>query len=236
MIVDTGREWKHLFMSQSIKKYRIVTRMKASLVWERFIVDDRRMVTSGDIRELSEEMSRDPDQVIDYLQQNGYIVRILRGIFYVKSIEERERKVYERSLYEIVAMALEKKGVRRWYYGLETALKLNLMTHEYFMVDYVLTDSYRTTKTIRIMDSAFRFIKRGDRHFGRGIVRKGMIRFSDPERTVLDLAYREYLNRKEAPVYLSSIEEYGDAVDKGRMRDLVEDYPPGFRKCVEECR
>ncbi len=207
--------------------------MKASLIWERLLVEDRRMVTSKEIGELAEEMSKDPDQVIDYLQSNDYIVRVLRGIFYVKSHEERGRGVLERSLYEIVAMALEMKGVRRWYFGLETALKLNLMTHEHFVVDYVLTDSYRTTKTIRIMGTAFRFIKRGDRHFRRGILRKGVLRYSDPERTVLDLAYREYLRTKEPTVFMSPVVEHREVIDVGRLRELLQNYPPGFRRRME---
>lgn len=207
--------------------------MKTSLIWDRFLVEDRRMVTSKEIGEMAREISKDPDQVIDYLQSNDYIVRVLRGIFYVKSHEERGRGVLERSLYEIVAMALEVKGVRRWYFGLETALKLNLMTHEYFVVDHVLTDSYRTTKTIRIMGTAFRFIRRGERHFRQGIVRKGILRYSDPERTVLDLAYREYLRSKESSMVKSPVEEYTDTIDAGRLRVLLDDYPPGFRKRLE---
>ena len=106
-------------------------------------------------------------------------------------------------------------------------------SHEYFVVDYVLTDSYRTTKTIRIMGTAFRFIKRGDRHFRRGIVRKGPLRYSDPERTVLDLAYREYLRSKEPSVFMSPIEEHKDVIDMGRLGTLLEDYPPTFRRRVE---
>ena len=207
--------------------------MRTSLIWERFLVEDRRMVTSSEIRELAEEMSRDPNQAIDYLQSNDYMVRVLRGIFYVKSPGERRRKVLERSLYEIVAMALKLKGVRRWYFGLETALKLNVMTHEHFVVDYVLTDSYRTTKTIRIMGTAFRFIRRGDRHFRRGISRKGPLRYSDPEKTVLDLTYREYLRSKESPMFTSPVEEHRAVIDMDRLRALLEDYPPDFRRRTE---
>jgi predicted transcriptional regulator of viral defense system len=207
--------------------------MKTSIIWERFLVEDRRMVTSREIGELAEEMSKDPDQVIDYLQSNDYIARVLRGIFYVKSREERGRGVLDRSLYEIVAMALEMKGIRRWYFGLETALKLNLMTHEFFVVDYVLTDSYRTTKTIRIMGTAFRFIKRGERHFRKGIVRRGLLRYSDPERTVLDLAYREYLRSKEPSLFMSPVVEHREVIDVDRMRELLEDYPPGFMRPME---
>jgi predicted transcriptional regulator of viral defense system len=207
--------------------------MRATIVWEKFLVDKRKIVTSEEVGELSDEISKDTDHVIDYLQRNGYIVRILKGIFYVKSLEERERKKYDNSLYEMVAMALQEKGIKKWYYALETALKLNTMTHEYYMIDYVITDSYRTTKVIKILDTSFKFIKRGKEHFRQGIKREKRIRYSDPEKTVLDLAYRDYLKTKKQNIYLSTIAEYKDNINHNRMKNYLVNYPPGFRNSVE---
>ena len=59
----------------------------------------------------------------------------------------------------VIGEGLKIKGVKNWYFGLETALKLNTMTHEYFTIDYVISDQYRTTKTIHILDKDFKFIK-----------------------------------------------------------------------------
>jgi predicted transcriptional regulator of viral defense system len=208
--------------------------MRASIIWEKFLVDNRKIVTSGEIGELADEILKDTDQVIDYLQRNRYIVRILKGIFYVKSLEERERKKYDNSLYDMVAMALQKKGVKNWYYALETALKLNTMTHEYYMIDYLITDSYRTTKVIKILDTSFKFIKRGKEHFRRGIKREKRIRYSDPEKTVLDLAYRDYLKTKNKKIYLPTIAEYKDRIDNNRVKNYLIYYPPGFRNSLED--
>ena len=208
--------------------------MRASIIWEKFLVDNRKIVTSGEIGELSDEILKDTNQVIDYLQRNRYIVRILKGIFYVKSLEERERKKYDNSLYEMVAMALQKKGVKNWYYALETALKLNTMTHEYYMIDYLITDSYRTTKVIKILDTSFKFIKRGKEHFRQGIKREKRIRYSDPEKTVLDLAYRDYLKTKNEKIYLPTIAEYKDSIDHNRVKNYLIYYPPGFRNSLED--
>ena len=88
------------------------------MIWEKFIVDSRKIVTAEDIGKISIEISKDKDQVINYLQHNRYIIRILKGIFYVRRVEERKRKTYEHTLYQIVAMSLEVKGVRYWYFGL----------------------------------------------------------------------------------------------------------------------
>ncbi len=204
------------------------------MVWERLLVQKKKIVTSKEIRELAKEVSKDEDQLIDYLRRNEYLERILRGLFYVKSLDERKRHTYEHSIYERVAMALKEKGVKNWYYGLETALKLNLMTHEYYMIDYVITDSFRTTKVISIASQSFRFIKRGRKHFKEGITREKRIRYSTPEKTILDIAYRDYLKHKKEALYLGTIKEYRNKIDKTIARNILSPYPKRFRESVED--
>ena len=207
--------------------------MKASLAWERLLIEGRKIVTSGKLRELAKELSKDEEQLIDYLRRHGYIDRILRGYFYVKSLEERKRNTYENPLFNRVAMALKAKGVTNWYFALETALKLNLMTHEYFYIDYVITDSYRTTKVITIGGQNFHFIKRSLKHFKNGIIHKNRLRYSDPEKTVLDLAYRDYLKSKEKELYLASIMEFLESIDRNKIKSSLKPYPKKFREVVE---
>ena len=102
------------------------------------------------------------------------------------------------------------------------------------MIDYVLTDSYRTTKIIKILDTNFKFIRMGKNHFNKGIKREKGIRYSLPEKTILDLAYRSYLNTRKKEMYLSPIQEYISRLDLERLRDCLDFYPPRFRKCLEE--
>ena len=114
------------------------------------MIDGHKIASSEDIRKLARSIKRSEERSLSYLQEEGYITRIFRGIFYVKSPDEREKGYFRKSIYEIVAMGLEFKGVEKWYFGLETALKLNNLAHEYFDINYVITDSYRTTKIIKI--------------------------------------------------------------------------------------
>ena len=207
--------------------------MKASLIWKKLLLEGKRTTTSEEIRLLAKKIGRDGWRSVKYLQSQGYITRILKGHFYVRSLEERERRGYDHSFYEIVAMALKEKGVKHWYFGLETALKMNNMTHEYFTIDHVLTDSYRTTKVIRICNTGFKFIKRSKKHFRDGIIKKNMIRYSDPEKTVLDLAHIEFLKDKETENYLSHIREYKDKIDVGLITIYLYSYPQMFRVGVE---
>ena len=208
--------------------------MEASLVWKKLLIEGKKITTTKEITALASEIDRDEKRSLYYLQEEGYIIRILRGIFYVRSIEERDRGGQDCSIYEMVAMALKVKGVNNWYLALETALKRNLMTHEYYYIDYVITDSYRTTKVISIAGQNFRFIKRGSKHFKEGIVRQKKIRYSDKEKTVLDIAYRDYLKSREPNQYLGSVREYLDRIDRNRARKYILIYPQEFRENVEE--
>lgn len=207
--------------------------MNASLIWKKLLLEGKNISTSEEIRLLAGEIGRDGWRSVKYLQSQGYITRILKGIFYIRSFEERERDGYDHSFYEIVVMALKEKGVKHWYFGLETALMMNNMTHEYFNVDYVLTDSFRTTKVITTMNVRFKFIKRSKKHFKDGIIKKQTIRYSDPEKTVLDLAYYHYLKKTETEYYLSPVREYQDGIDIAIVRKYLDEYPRMFRNGVE---
>ncbi|MEA3559003.1 MAG: hypothetical protein U9R75_07095, partial [Candidatus Thermoplasmatota archaeon] len=96
------------------------------------------------------------------------------------------------------------------------------------------TDSYRTTKVIKIQGTDFRFVQRGKNHFDRGIRIENGIRYSLPEKTILDLAYRSYLNTKKKEMYLFPIREYRESVNLERLREYLNSYPPGFKEGVEE--
>jgi predicted transcriptional regulator of viral defense system len=208
--------------------------MKNSMIWKKMIVDGKRYATSSEINTMARKLDKDPKRSLSYLQEHDYIVRIIRGIFYVKSPEERERGILDHSIYDIIAEALKIKGVKNWYFGLETGLKLNNMTHEYFTIDYVITNSYRTTKVINIIDSKFQFLKWGGKHFKFGIKKKNIVRFSDREKTVLDMIYRRYVKTRESRYALSPYYDYNKLLDMDRFADYLIYYPTRFKEMMEE--
>lgn len=207
--------------------------MKTPLIWKKLVIDGRRMITSAEIKEMARQLGKDERGSLDYLQKHGYIYRILRGIFYVKSPEERERGFFHDSIYEMVSKALKMKGVEQWYFGLETALKLNNMTHEYFTVNYVITDSYRTTKVIQILDSKFQFLKWNKKHFKFGIKRRKGLRYSDREKTVLDLAYKKYRLSRDIDLVTFPLIEYIEALEKKKLMSYLGNYSRRFQQIVE---
>lgn len=204
--------------------------MKSSLIWEKLRTEGKDITTSEEVKELAEKMDKGGESTLYYLQEEDYLSRILRGIFYVKSLEERKQGIQEYSIYELVAMALKEKGVENWYFALETALKFNNMTHEYYNIDYALTESYRTPKVIEIIGQKFKFFKRREQHFSNGVTKKEYILYSDPEKTVLDLIYRAYLNDKKN--YSFYLREFEDQIEMDKIKTYLEDYSKSFRKKV----
>jgi len=96
---------------------------------------------------------------IRYLLSNKYLVRILRGIFYIKSIEEKKSDRININYLEAIKEALIIKGIKNWYFGMETALKLNTLTHEYFNIDYVISDSLYRSEAFEILGHKIKFLK-----------------------------------------------------------------------------
>ncbi len=207
-----------------------MTEMNIPAIWRKLLVEERRIVTSDEIRELAAQAGKKGDRSLRYLLEHGYIARILKGIFYVRSADERERGYTERSTYELVAEALKRKGVRRWYFGMETALKLNGMTHEYFAVDSVVTDSFRTTKVIGILGAKFQFLRWSTDRIGIGCIRTGNLTYSDPEKTVLDMAYRTHRQGKGSPRDI--ILEHIDRLDKDKLRRYLARYSIRFQEAL----
>lgn len=210
-----------------------MTQISSSLIWKRLLIENRKIVTTCEIEQLAKELGKDKKRSLYYLLEEGYITRILRGIFYVKSIEERQKDTLNTSIYTLIAEALEKKDVKKWYFGLETALKLNNMTHEYFTIEYVITDSFRTTKIITILETSFQFFKRSEKYFHKGIIEKNGLHYSNPEKTVLDLSYQRFLDTKNSELMILPLKEYQKKIDLKKTKDLLSVYPISFQKKLE---
>ena len=99
------------------------------MIWKKLVIQGKRFATSDDIKSLSRDLNKNYNDVVHHLQKYAYIHRIFKGIFYIKTPNEIKLGRLDFSPYEIVSQALIIKGVKNWYFGLETALKFNSMTH-----------------------------------------------------------------------------------------------------------
>lgn len=159
-----------------------------SLLVRKLHMANKKFVTRAELEAFCRELKIGYPMAIGYLARHKYLVRILRGIFYIKSIEERKLGKINISYLEAIKEALRLKGVNNWYFGLETALKLNNLTHEYFTVDTVISDTIFRAKPINIMGHKVVFIKLKPSLLEFGI-KKDAIPCSDIEKTMLDFVY-----------------------------------------------
>src|SRR3990172_12450109 len=113
--------------------------MTMSALLKKLQLDGKGFVTAEELEGYCRLMRLDYGVVVRYFGMQGYLVRIFRGIFYVKSPEELKLGRHRYDHLELVAKGLELKKVTRWYFGLHTALKLNNMTHEHFTVEDVVS-------------------------------------------------------------------------------------------------
>ena len=179
-------------------------------------------------------MKLDYTTVIRYFIAQGYMTRIFRGIFYIKTLDEMKLGRSKYSYLELVAKGLELKNVRNWYFGLHTALKLNNMTHEYFAVEDVINDSLFRANPINIAGYKFKFTKLSPLLFDVGIKNKDeMVRYSDPEKTVLDFIYIWRYNGVPDDKIVLDISEWARQGSKEKLMSYTKKYPKTVTEIVE---
>lgn len=191
---------------------------------------DEKIITSDLLRKYSKDLNMDYYTVIRYLINNKYLYRILKGIFYKPTIEERKLNKIDISHKEALVEALRIKGVKNWYFGLETALKLNNLTHEYFTTDFVINDTIFRAKPINILGHKIKFIKLKKNLFNFGI--KDNI--SNLEKTVLDIIYLskyDGLNNTEIKNKIASLLKY---CSKSRFLKYSKEYNESIVKFIRE--
>ncbi len=193
----------------------------------------RKFIVREELKSYCKDLKLDYYISIMYLTSNNYLVRILRGIFYVKSIEERKLSKIDIGFEEAIAEALRIKGIKEWYFGLESAIKLNNLTHEYFAVETVISDKLSRPNPFNIMGRKVRFVKLNKTLFGFGVI-KNKFNYSDAEKTVLDLIYLGKYNRNTDEGIRNKVIDYIGSCNKPKLRKYSENYPKTVGNLVEE--
>ena len=202
--------------------------MTLKLIVEKLARDNKKFILADEIKDYCRKLSLDYLPTIKYLIRNKYLARIFRGIFYVYSIEERKLGKSEMNSFEILKNALEIKGVKNWYFGLETGLKFNNLTHEYFTIDYVLNDKLFRAKPITIMGRKVKFYKLSTKMFLFGIIKKN-VNYSDSEKTLLDLLYLKHYTKEE-------FEEIVEELSKTKLLKYAKNYNKRVVNIVKELK
>ncbi|HVX03144.1 MAG TPA: hypothetical protein VHA09_08325 [Nitrososphaera sp.] len=200
--------------------------MRMSLLVEKLWMENKEFVTSKELKEYCRSMKMDYTLVIRYLvSRKKYLFRIFRGIFYVRSLEELKLGRSKYNHLELVAKGLELKGVKDWYFGLHSALKLNNMTHEHFAIEEVVSNSIFRANPFDIAGYKFRFVKLSPPLVSFGIKEERALRYSDPEKTVLDFIY--LARQKGVPVdkIVADVSSWSAGLSKDKLRKYAKKYP-----------
>jgi predicted transcriptional regulator of viral defense system len=202
---------------------------KSSLLLKKLRIDGKEFVTSAELKLYCKAMGLSYKTVIKYFIHRGYLTRIFKGIFHVKSLDEIKLGKVRYSHLELVAKGLELKGVKNWYFGLYTALKLNNMTHEHFAVDYVINDKLFRPKPMNMAGYKFKFVKLTPRLLKFGITWNGL-RYSDAEKTILDFIYTWRYNGVPKEKIILDISEWSKSLSKEKTRKYATNYPKTVRE------
>jgi predicted transcriptional regulator of viral defense system len=206
--------------------------IKSSLLLKKLRLDNREFTTSEELKRICESMSLNYEKAIKYFVSRGYLIRIFKGIFYVKTLEEAKLGRSKYSHLDLVAKGLELKGVKNWYFGLYTALKFNNITHESFAVDYVVNDKLLRSKPINIAGYKFKFIKLTPKLLEFGII-ENSLKFSDPEKTILDFIYTWRYNGIPREKIILDVSEWAEHLSGEKVRKYAAYYPKTVREIAD---
>ncbi len=202
--------------------------MTLKLIVEKLARDNKKFILAEEIKDYCRKLSLKYIPTIKYLIRNKYIARVFRGIFYVYSIEERKLGKSEMNSFEILKEALKLKKINNWYFGLETGLKFNNLTHEYFTIDYIINDNLFRAKPIIIMGRKVKFYKLSPKMFSFGIIKKD-VNYSDSEKTLLDLLYLKHYSKEE-------FEEIAEELSKTKLLKYAKNYNKRVISIVKELK
>ena len=203
--------------------------VKSNFLLKKLKIDEKEFITSEELKRYCISMGLNYEITIRHLVSRGYLIRIFKGIFYVKTLDEAKFGKSKYSNLELVARGLELKGVKNWYFGLCTALKFNNITHESFSIDYVVNDKLLRSKPINIAGYKYRFIKLAPKLLQFGIV-EDSLRYSDPEKTFLDFIYIWRYNGVPKEKIAIDVSEWTKDISAEKTKKYAVNYP----KTVQE--
>jgi len=200
--------------------------MTMSLMLRKLQLEKREFVTAEELERYCRLMKLDYGTVVRYFGMRGYLVRIFRGIFYVKSPDELKLGRSKYNHLELVAKGLELKKVNNWYFGLHTALKLNNMTHETFAVEDVINDKLFRANAFTIAGYKFKLSRLSPALLGFGIKNgENGVRYSDPEKTILDFIYVWRYNGIPEEKIAADVNGWAKTASKEKLRAYAKKYP-----------
>jgi len=206
--------------------------MSYALLARKIEASGGKYVTRDELKGYCKELGLNYLPAVKYLTHYKYLLRVLRGVFYARTIEERKIGKLSVNHLEAIRDTLKLKGVSNWYFGLETATTLNNLTHEYYPGVTVVSDSIARPRPFDILGHKVRFIKVSPKLFGFGVLEKN-VPYSDPEKTLLDIIYLSRYNGLKESEIRDAVADLPEHCSKDKLISYAEKYPKTVRKTVE---
>lgn len=195
------------------------------IVWEILARRGARTATTSEIRTLAQKAHMEPAHVVRHLRRGGRLVPLFRGLYYVPSPEEVELGALEPGHLKLFAIAAAARGMRRWYFGLGTALRHHGLTHEFTLDEFVINGDLYRIRGVPIGGRRFVILRWSPRLLGFGLDRLKGFAMSDPEKTVLDLAYRDLWSARRSNSSSGAWRDYIGSVRPTVIRRYLPRYP-----------
>ena len=203
-------------------------------VLQRLRQENKEFITSEELKKYCEEFYFNYRIISNYLITRGFLLKIFDDIYYVKSIEENRKNSLKYSVLELMEKALSIKKIKNWYYGLYTALKLINIDYKtkdnYF---YLINDKIFEQKPIKVLGKKFRFLLFKNDLFNFGIL-NNKVRYSDLEKTILDLIYLWEINHFNENKIIIEISKLLDGVLEEKILKYSEYYPKSNQNILKK--
>ncbi|HVA82877.1 MAG TPA: hypothetical protein VNF06_01810 [Candidatus Aquilonibacter sp.] len=208
--------------------------MGMNILLKKLYLEKREFITSAELHAYCAGLRENYADSVRYLMGAGYLIRIFKGVFYLKGIEERKLGSSRYTHLELVAKGLEIKGVKEWYFGLHSALKFNNMTHEEFGIEEVMNSEILRNKPMKIAGHNFKVHKISKKLLGFGTVTENGLNYSDKEKTVLDFIYLWRYGGASKEKIASDIYDWAKNLDRKKLEKYSKNYPKAVANMLKE--
>ncbi|MCK9292620.1 hypothetical protein M0P25_00870 [archaeon] len=208
--------------------------MKYKLIIDKLRLLDKNIITKEELTKYLNILNINYNSAINYLTNNNYLITMFRGIFYILSIEERAKKTINKNIFELLTKSLELKKIDKWYFALDTSLKINNIKHEYDNIIYIINNKLYRNKILKINGYNIKIIKLKDNLFNFGINKNKYLKYSDIEKTVIDIIYLDKYNSINDKNILNKINDLLSLCNKDKLIKYSKKYNKTTNKFIKE--
>ncbi len=206
--------------------------MSTNRLLKKLRLKKKKFITSEELEEYGKALYYKYNNIIKYLISRGYLLKIVKGIYYIKSREEFISNRINLAPFDLISEGLKLKNIQKWYFGLYTALTLNGIQNDHDMELFIINNQIFKRKPSKIDRFKLKFLILQSSLLNFGIIKK-KVYYSDLEKTILDFIYLWKLSKRSNVEIIKDISEYLKYISKDKLINYSRHYPESNRKIFE---